>query len=171
MARAFERRLRQREASGWFGLTNVYATVVAGALVALIGLAAAGWKEARSHRPALADGWPGALTVGALAAAAALWMSQSRGGMLAAAIGLAMLGFGAWARSRQKLARLGGPAAVSVVPLLMGLIALQGALGTRAGDLSLLFRWFYFKTAGAIFGHEPLVGVGPAGFQAAYQLH
>src|SRR5690606_17826863 len=51
------------------------------------------------------------------------------------------------------------------------LIAVQGLLGTRAGDLSLLFRWFYFRTAGVIFGHEPLVGVGPGGFQAAYQLH
>lgn len=171
MARAFERRLSQREASGWFGLTNVYATVVAGSLVSLLALAIAGWRETRRERPALAAGWPGVVALGALAAGAALVMSQSRGGLLAAVIGLAAIAGGAIARRRPQLRRLCAPAALALVPLALGLVALQGALGPRVAETSLLFRWFYIKTAGVIFGAEPLAGVGPSGFQVAYQFH
>ncbi|MBL8762397.1 MAG: hypothetical protein JNL50_13960, partial [Phycisphaerae bacterium] len=39
MARAFERRLFQNEATGWFGLSNVFASVSAGGAVAMLALA------------------------------------------------------------------------------------------------------------------------------------
>ncbi len=171
MARAFERRLSQREASGWFGLTNIYATVVAGSLITLLALAIAGWRETRRQRPALAAGWPGVVALGALAAGTSLVMSQSRGGLLAAAIGLGAIAGGAMARQRPRFRRLCAPGALALVPLALGLVALQGALGPRVAETSLLFRWFYIKTAGVIFGAEPLAGVGPSGFQVAYQLH
>ncbi|MFG0283944.1 MAG: O-antigen ligase family protein [Phycisphaerales bacterium JB039] len=170
MARAFERRLRQREASGWFGLTNVHATVLAGLTVALLGLAAAGLRATRGPRPALAAGWPGVVALGALAGAAGLFMTHSRGGLLASLLGLAALGAGAIATRRAGLSRFGGPLALALVAAGVGAVLVRAAIGMRIGELSLLFRWFYFRTATLIFAEDPIAGVGPSGFQAAYQL-
>ncbi|MEL6328763.1 MAG: O-antigen ligase family protein [Planctomycetota bacterium] len=155
-ARSFERRLNQPEATGWFGLANVFASfasaMLAGGIVAIAG--------SLKHRTDLA------ISAGlALLGGAALWMSGSKGGLgagvVGAIVGLATLGLPrlAWAR------RLALPAAIAAA---LAALVVRGLVGESLGELSLLFRWFYVETATEIFAGSPLVGVGPDGFQTAY---
>ncbi|MEO1512838.1 MAG: hypothetical protein AAFU70_12255, partial [Planctomycetota bacterium] len=77
-ARSFERRLNQPEATGWFGLANVFASfasaMLAGGIVAIAG--------SLKHRTDLA------ISAGlALLGGAALWMSGSKGGLGAGVVG------------------------------------------------------------------------------------
>jgi hypothetical protein len=187
-ARNFERRLHQPEATGWFGMANVYASFAAAGLVGLAGLAALAWREARC-RGTLPDGWPGLLTFGTLAALGALIMAGGKGGYGAAALGLGLLALAlvsrvAWA-SRSGLVRGEHPTTadagqratirVSTLAGLLAVLLIFAALAAviiiaQFGELSLLFRWFYMQGAARIFAESPLVGVGPAGFKDAYLL-
>jgi hypothetical protein len=88
MARAYWERLRQREATAWFGLANVFATLAAASLVALTGLTIAALRDrATPARPqTLAF-----LTFGLGAAAAGVVLAGAKGGYTAAALGLALI--------------------------------------------------------------------------------
>jgi O-antigen ligase len=164
MARSFERRLTQSDASGWFGLSNVYATLAAAGLVAMVGLSWAAFKVASRGVTVLVG-------AGALAAGAALALSQSKGGVVAAGGGLAALA-ALWmlrARgTRTPRPALGGLLAIAGVLAALAVIPIRGFLGERFSELSLLFRWYYLEAAGRMFASNPLVGVGPDGFQRAY---
>ena len=158
MARQYVRRISQPEASGWFGLSNVYASFAVFGTVA-----AAGWVigAAKSRRGL---GW-------ALAAAAlcgfALFLSQSKGGVAFAGFGIGLLAIG-WLFSRvgnavpplrgsepttpatgglrPRLTLLRRCAAMSIGPLcifgVLAAIAVRGVVGERIGELSILFRAF-----------------------------
>ncbi len=160
MAQAYERRLRQNDASGWFGLSNVYATFGAIGLVVLAGL---GVQRARGgdHRAGVVLG------VGALCSLGMLLMSHSKGGLGAGVIGLialALIGSGL-ARGRWRALLLAGaPLAV------LALVVVRGLLGERLGELSLLFRWHYMQGSVGILLEHPWLGVGPSGFKDAYLL-
>lgn len=169
-ALAFERRLSQPEASGWFGLSNVLATLVSGLAVAAIGLAISACR--RPHVPRAATAGIAGLAAAGLAC---LWLAGAKGGWLSFAAGVSALGMlsllARTASSSQRwgklLAGLIGPAAVLGA---LALVAARGAIGERLGELSLLFRWFYAQGAMRIFAEHPLLGVGPDGFQSAYSL-
>jgi hypothetical protein len=66
--------------------------------------------------------------------------------------------------------RVAGLLAVALVVSAVGALLLRGILGTRMGELSLLFRWYYVEAATRVFLAHPLTGVGPAGFKDAYML-
>lgn len=182
MARGFERRLRQPEATGWFGLANVYATFAAGAFIVLCALAAVGWKASRQPRQEVSDGVAGIAAVGALGAGAALWMAGSKAGFGVAIVGAALLGLRVLVRRfaggsaplagllRQRPRLFGGAGALTVVASALVALLAQGIVGERAGNLSLLFRWFYLVGAGRIVAEHPFMGVGPSGFQQAFLL-
>ena len=169
-ALAFERRLSQPEASGWFGLSNVLATLVSGLGVAAIGLGLASLRRTPAPR------WSVAVVV-ALAASGVvcLALAGAKGGWLSFAMGVSALAvLAVLARPRfasthaaRLIAPALGPAAVITA---LGLVAARGLLGERLSELSLLFRWFYAQGAARIFLEHPLVGVGPSGFQSAYSL-
>lgn len=180
-ALGFERRLMQREASGWFGLSNVYASLAAGGVVLFIGLLAEAYRRWRQPGAGPSAGVRAALLTalgGAVVAAGALSFAQSKGGLIAAVAGLVALASllllrGTVRRARISAGRarvLGGIVGVGAVLGAMALISIRGAVGERLGELSLLFRWFYAQAAGRMFGDHPLWGVGPDGFQAAYAL-
>ncbi len=175
-ARAFERRLLQPDPTGWFALSNVYASFVAAALIPLFYLALRRTNsEGDGQR-----GWgierlaPGLLAIGCCAM---LIVSGSKGAP--GALLVAILGFGALYASRTGI--LGGlPGAIQrhSVPIvtagviglpLLGILA-RGLIGEGIGELSLLFRAFYAETAFRIFLDNPLLGVGPDGFKEAYTL-
>jgi hypothetical protein len=173
-ARNFERRLSQPEATGWFGMANVYASFAAAGFVAFLGLAALAWRESRV-RKTIPDGWAGLLTFGGLAAGGALLLAGGKGGFITAAIGAGLLMLGAatgtmGGRIGGRVARAGGWLAVVLVLSALAAVALRGMIGERIGELSLLFRWFYLQGATRIFAENPLIGVGPAGFKDAYLL-
>jgi hypothetical protein len=173
-ARNFERRLNQPEATGWFGMSNVYASFAAAGFVALLGFTGLAWRESRI-RKTIPDGWAGLLTFGALTAGAALLLAGGKGGFIAAAMGLGLLAFGGgvWASGRRadaRISRAGGFLSLALIAGALAAVALRGLIGERLGELSLLFRWFYIQGATRIFAEHPLLGVGPAGFKDAYLL-
>ncbi|MDP1660558.1 MAG: O-antigen ligase family protein, partial [Phycisphaerales bacterium] len=175
MAKAYERRLMQTEATGWFGFANVYASFAA-AGVAAFGVLAAGawltWRSARADEEGEPGRWPFVLSgAGFVLSAAALAMAGAKGGFAAVLLGVGVALALEWARRRNAgravWLRLIGPAAIAA-PLLA--VIARGAVDERMGELSLLFRWFYMQGAARIFGANWLQGVGPDGFQAAYSL-
>lgn len=174
MARAFERRLFQPESTGWFGLSNVYASVMAAAVIAMTGFVVAAWRSRSQVHPPLPFSRRTALTwtlIGGFAAAAGLALSQSKGGITAAIAGLAALAVSLTFRSLlQRRPRITTILVCAVPPAVLALVALRGALGERFGELSLHFRWFYIQGAGRIFSQSPLLGVGPGDFKEAYLL-
>lgn len=197
-ARAYERRLRQPEATGWFGLSNILATVMAAGAVGLGTIAASGIVPSFQRRPARPPHptrSPGletsrrpplaalGLALAAVLCTLGLLLTHSKGGMAAAVGGAAavtiVLLVRAWLARRDANAT-GAPrplpawaapalAAALVVLPLIGVVA-RGLIGERIGELSILFRWFYMKGAARIIADHPLAGVGPAGFRDAYVL-
>lgn len=168
MARAYERRLLQAEATGWFGMANVYASVAAATLTALFALLVAAARS-RVARSGLLYAAPG---LGALMAAGALAYAKSKGGVGAFALGfmlvvLAHVGPRVLGLARTRWASIVGIGAPALVLLL---VVARGLVGTRFGELSLLFRWFYIEGAVQVWLDRPFLGVGPTGFKAAYTL-
>ncbi len=168
MARAYERRLLNAEATGWFGLSNVYASFMAAAAVSGAGLLAfARTRNTPLPRPTLL--LAGVLAVGGIAG---LLLTGSKGAIAAAGLGLGLVILAIAAR-RLKAVGAGKAAAVIVAAAvllpLMG-VALMALLPEAKANLSLLFRWFYIVGASRTIAMEPLIGVGPAGFKEAYQI-
>ena len=170
-AKNFERRLFQAEATGWFGLANVFATFVAVGLVSLLGCSILAWRESRVTRR-LPDGWAGVLTLGALACGVALVLAGSKGGFTAAGFGVAALAILMLLQRRKRkwilTPRGYGVSAVGLVFAALAAVVLRGLVGERVGELSLLFRWYYMEGAVRAFREHPIWGTGPDGFKDAY---
>ncbi|MFI4916087.1 MAG: O-antigen ligase family protein [Phycisphaerales bacterium JB060] len=162
-ARAFERRLRQPEITGWIGFSNVVASFLAagGVLLAAIAL---------SSRRAVAV----VAGLGALVALGLVVNGGSKGAMAAGVLGLLCVALGwfaprGWAKGRIRARIAGVLAGMVVVGPILALVA-RGAVGEAVGELSLLFRWFYIEASSRIAMGNPLLGVGPGGFKDAYAL-
>lgn len=150
MALAFERRISQREASGWFGLANVFATLMAVSTVLL-------WSVAALARR---DGKPWALfAVLGVLAALGVALAGSKAGYAVVLIGLACVGISFVVhRLRPALAaslaarpvRSGLVAVVLACFAVWGGLAVRGSLGESLGERSLLFRAQYHQAALAI---------------------
>lgn len=154
-AKAFERRLYDAPGTGWLGLSNVLST--AGACVTVAGIVLIARGEAR--RIGVVAGVVGGLVV--------LYLSGSKGGWGAAALGVAAIA--AWPFFARR--PWGLPVLLLAMPLAaLVAVAMRGIVGERVGELSLLFRAQYLDAAGAIFAQSPIHGVGPAGFKDAYLL-
>jgi hypothetical protein len=175
MARAFERRLMQPEATGWFGLANVYASFAAALAALLTVWTAALWLRAR-RTIASSSRW--LITLAAAAAIFALVLAGSKGAYAAAAAGLGIgavftvINLAAANSSRERLFALARRAApflgILLVAGALAAILLRGIIGERLGELSILFRSFYIQGSIRIIAENPLLGVGPAGFKDAY---
>lgn len=170
-AKNFERRLNQPEATGWFGLSNVFATISGAAIVALLGCTVIAWREARVTRR-VPDGWAGVLTLGTAAAGLALMLAGSKGGFTGAGIGLGMLAVYMLLLQRERswvlTPRAYGVLATMAIATVLAAVAVRGVVGEKFGELSLLFRWFYMEGAARAFAEGPLWGTGPDGFKDAY---
>lgn len=150
----YERRLRQPDPTGWFGLSNVLATFAAAAGVAMLFAAARCERITRT-----------ALLVGAAALGFVLVLIGSKAGYGVAALGLAGGVVG------RVLPRRWAFVALLVLLTLPTLAVIgRGIAGVPEGERSLLFRWFYAQGAARITLDSLPAGVGPAGFQDAYML-
>ncbi len=180
-ARTFERRLSQPEATGWFGLSNVFASLAAGLGIALLGLTLLARRRVHDPLDRPSEGWTLVLALAACAGLGGVWLSGSKGGLVVTALGVGLIGALAFARgivrrspsrspssSRARLA--GGVIATSLVVLVLLAVVARGVVGERLGELSLWFRWFYMVGAVRIALSHWLWGVGPAGFKEAYML-
>jgi hypothetical protein len=174
-ALSFERRLTQPEATTWFGLSNVTASFAAASLTVLTGWTILAWRETRTPEQRLPSGWSGVLTIGALCALGVVILAGGKGGYTAALLGLlllaaARLGATAGPAVRRAMHSLAPALPLVLIAAALLALALRGLMGERMGELSLLFRWYYISTAARIFAEHPIMGIGPAGFQDAYQL-
>lgn len=157
----YERRLRQREATGWFGLANVFSSLLAAAAVAWASLAAA----SRGRR---LGGGTVLVALGLAAGAAAGVAMNGSKGAIAALVAGAAFAIAMAVRPRKDLA---ARAVLLAVPLGLGAILLRGLLPEDLlGERSLLFRWHYLVGAVRVAAWVPLTGAGPAGFQEWYLL-
>jgi hypothetical protein len=169
MARAYERRVMQNEATGWFGLANPLATVGAAVLVfaAAISFPLKGEKVHRGIALTL-------LLVGGIITV----LAGAKGGYAAVAVGLAVLACGYlanWSRlpakARAFLTRFGFAAVgVACVAVPLALVIIRGLIGEGLSELSIWFRSMYLEAAVRIFAGHPWIGVGPAGFKDAYLI-
>ena len=165
--RQYERRLLDAAAVGPFGLANVFATVMLGLGVTATALALFAWRQ-RSRDTAL--------LMAAIAAAAALtvWLTGSRGGIIAWLMllpAVALVGVRLGHAYRHVLAIL----LIALVGLACSAVLYRGSLGpppTAEGERSLLFRYHYWQGAAAVMqagdATAQLVGVGPLRFQHDY---
>ena len=162
----YERRLRQPEAIGWIGFSNVLSGLLAAGGVLAIGLLVAARKlGAGEHRGA---GGPVMLGVAGTGCLLLVGLNGSKGAIAAAAVGvlglLLLLG-----PLRQAFLRRSGSWLLAVGVIAFAAIVLRGLLPEDfAGDRSLLFRWHYLQGGVAMFLEHPWLGVGPDGFQNAY---
>ncbi len=193
MARAYVRRLEQPEASGWFGLANIFATLCAAGFAMLLTLLVMMWRaNQRTNRSEQQPARTKAMIVLAMCGAGCatgVYLAGSKGGFAAGGLGVLLAGFvfvvqrkgeeqtrslkvvsGSETVPRSMLHRIApwiGPGLVSAA--LLAIVA-RGLIGERLGELSLLFRWFYMQGAAKIFAAHPM-GVGAAGFKDAYMVH
>ncbi len=157
-ALVLERRMNHADATGWFALSNVFGSVMAGLLAAWL---VVGMRALRtSHIDRLAG------TALIAAGAVGLFVAQSKGAVGALALTMVGLTLG-WTIARQRVQWV--PMALPLV-VLAG-VAMRGSIGERIGELSILFRWHYLVGAARIASESPIVGVGPSSFQPAYALH
>jgi len=177
-ARLYERRLRQREATGWFGLANVFSSLLAAAAVAWAAL----WLWGRGRH--LGGGTVALAALFTVAAAAGVVLNGSKGAIAALLAGLLFLfmrmAVGWWrgvATAAPAIPDASSPPGSAsrwvllAVPIGLGAIVLRGVLPEGLlGERSLLFRWHYLVGASRVLGMVPLVGAGPAGFQEWYLL-
>ncbi len=173
MARAFTRRISQAEATGWFGMANVAATLCAACGVLLAGLAAHAWRL-RQTRAALPQWIFASVVAGLVACVGGVVLAGAKGGYAAFALGAVVLGAVMIAARREQLTKLIDRGATFVGPAVVGLVllavAVRGVLGERLGELSIWFRSMYMEAAVRIAAQHPLTGTGPAGFKDAYLL-
>ncbi|HAC08811.1 MAG TPA: hypothetical protein DCG14_04060 [Phycisphaerales bacterium] len=162
----YERRLRQPEAIGWIGFSNVLSGLLAAGGVLAIGLLVTARKLGDGeHRGA---GGPVMLGVAGTGCLLLVGLNGSKGAIAASAVGvlglLLLLG-----PLRETFLRRSGAWLIAVGGLAFAAIVLRGLLPEDfAGDRSLLFRWHYLQGGFAMFLEHPWLGVGPDGFQNAY---
>lgn len=164
-AQVYERRLRQPEATGWIGFSNVTSGLYGAGAMALLGLLIFS-SHGREHR---------GTQLGLLGFAAVLIglviLNGSKGAIAATGLGLLMLvglrwrgGIGDW------FGRNAGRVVIGLALLAIIAVVARGMLPVGfAGEKSLLFRWHYLQGAAGMVLEEPLLGVGPDGFQDAFE--
>lgn len=152
---SYERRLRQPEPTGWFGLSNVYASFIAAFGVAMLMLTLCSIRKA----------WWILCGMLAIVIFAMLVISKSKGGIGAAVLGFVTLQY-VLARPSSRPRRLGWSTLSACILVIFGVIG-----GAMMHQLSLLFRGQYMVGALRIFTDHPLIGVGPGHFQDAYMVN
>jgi O-antigen ligase len=177
---AFKERLFKAVPLGFFSLANVFASVMIVLTASVVGLLADRWrkvipdrratacsrKSSEIHLPTLAAT---VMTAGAPLCVVALILAVSRGATGASILaGLAAV---IVLRFRSRLAAHWRKWALAAVLLGGAGVAAVVGHGLKHDSLivkTMTFRWYYWTAGAEIAAEEPLWGVGPGGFGAAY---
>ncbi len=180
-ARMYENRVLDASATGYFGLANVFGSLLIVLSAAAVGLAVEKLVAARHAEPS-GPHPPGETRLPAAAGivtvllatgcVAALILTRSKGALAAAvpagAIAAAVLARPAFfARHRRRLL-------IASAAVLVGAMLAVWAWGAARGGLpgrSMQVRWQYWVGAARTIGESPLPGVGPFNFGDAYLKH
>ncbi len=159
----FERRILGTAATGFFPHSNVQAALLSLCGFSALGLAALSWKNRPIRTVCILLG--AGLLAGTI-------MTASKGGVLAALIGLALLG-AAWTALPRFPARWRTLwwAAWALVGAGGAAVILVGAVRGGLPGASLQFRWEYWKVTRQIIADHPWTGTGALNFDRAYLLH
>ncbi|MGI9014302.1 MAG: O-antigen ligase family protein [Phycisphaerales bacterium] len=164
----YERRLKQAEATGWFGFANVFGAVMLFSMIAWLGVTIAG------VRARALSGWWGAGILITLLACAGVVLSGSVGVLVSAAIGVVLLLAPMFLpQLRQRLTPFAYWLPAMLIGITIGAVMIRGVVLPErfAGDASVLFRWHYLVGTSGVVADHPLLGTGVSGFQAAYTEH
>ena len=150
-ALTYERRLMQPEASGWFGLSNPYSTMMGVGALALAALAVLARRGQQSGNTLL-------LALGAAACGTLLLVNGGKGAIAATLLGAGVLV--ALVRANRPLR---GAWIVALCALALVAVLARGAIGTAISEKSLLFRSYYLDTAWTLLRDRDfrLIGTGP----------
>jgi hypothetical protein len=159
----YERRLLQPEASGWFGLANLFSGLMVVGAILLFG----------SAMQKLSGGSFMMLLLLLLGMLLLILVNGSKGAGAAGLLGVLVL-FAPTVFKPLRKYSLSLPGMLALGCLLLAIIAVQirGTFDASflGGERSLLFRDHYLSGAWNMITNHPLLGVGPAGFQEAYLL-
>lgn len=168
-ARAYERRLRQPEATGWFTLANLFSAMMAFGTLFFGGTVVGGLirerREASERDPG--EGRAVVIVLSALVALGCgtlLVVNGSKGAIGVTALGAVLIAIG-HTRWRGAVPAL----SIAIVLLVAAGPTLRGLLPESfAGEKSLLFRAQYLEGALRAMPEAMPLGLGPDGFQDAY---
>jgi hypothetical protein len=154
-ALTYERRMMQREATGWFGLANIMSGLCAAVAVGAACTMLPTWRRGRAV---------GLIALLALAVGAAgiVLINGSKGAIAAMAIG----GAAALVARRSTWHARAALCAAMAIPVVA--VLARGAVGESLGERSLLFRSQYWDGAWRVALESWPWGTGPDAFQAAY---
>ncbi|MDI9403926.1 MAG: hypothetical protein QM516_08640 [Limnohabitans sp.] len=138
-ALAYERRLRQPEATGWFGLSNPFSTMMGAGTVGFAALAMFSRRTQQSGNTLL-------LGMAACACAALLLVNGGKGA-IAATLLAAVVVLVAVRQNRAPSPRW----AMALAACALLAVGMRWLVGTRVGELSLLFRGYYIEGGLRIF--------------------
>jgi len=177
---AVKSRATESTPAGFIVMANVFASLLGVLLLAVVGLAAAKFLQARRALPAfLATRKRGELPVGVVVAsavavlavplAAVLTLTRSRGGIVSTVLALAA--FAVIFRYRNALAARWKKAVLAAGVVFLALLAAVVAFGLtydRLPTKTMEFRWLYWTASARMIAETPLTGVGAGNFGAAY---
>ncbi len=182
-AKMFESRLRTLTPTGFFALSNMYASAIIILLAAAAGLAMdkliaarrdrrqflANRKKGEVHLPTIAAMLSAAIVPALLAV---LLLSRSRGGIAAGLLAVAaFVCVGVWRERLARHWRKAVAAAAAVFLLAVAATAAYGLKNDRLPTKTMTFRWYYWTGAAEIVRENPLWGAGPGNFSTAYLQH
>lgn len=156
--------LREGRASGTIGAPNLFGTLCAAGIVLALGLAITQWG--------IGLGWAALALVPLMGAA--LVLSGSRGGILAALAGgsilIATLAIARFSPVWRRRALVGAAAMAVLAVLAIALLAILPSQGRSRwlGATGMTQRFAYWQAAAAMTAERPLLGNGPGAFELHY---
>jgi len=173
-AKSYIRRLSQPEASAWFGLSNVFATVCVILTALSLGQFLAALQRRRERlltdRTAADTFFIALFALATLLGILGVALAGGKGGFATLLFALGLFLLPRVLRIKPALNRFTPALIPSTIGLVLAFIALRGFLGERLSELSLLFRAFYIEASARIFAAHPLLGVGPDGYKDVYTI-
>lgn len=163
----FERRLRQPDITGWFGLSNVLAAYFAAGATGCIAVCAASRKFARDWAFVATLLLGTACWVGVILTGSKAGLAVAGTGSVAVIVAMQLTSLFGVRRFTRATARIAG---VGLWLLPPAALATRALLMPFEGELSLLFRWFYADSAVAIAKDSLPAGTGADGFRAEYAV-
>ncbi len=171
----FEHRLYSRGIRGFFTTSNSAASFAIMASFAAVALLVRGLQDARSRQRGLRSGLFLALAIFLLVAG--LFLTQSKGGILAFCAGLAvfavLMGIHRWLGAHKRLATAVFGASILLLVAVVGFATVRYGLkhDRLPGGNSMLVRWQYWAASAQMYADHPLTGVGPGNFADYYSRY
>ncbi len=173
-AKSYIRRLSQPEASAWFGLSNVFATMCVILTALSLGQFLAAVERRRdklvSDRTTADVFFVALFALTTLLGILGVALAGGKGGFATLLFALSLFLLPRLLRSKPALNRCTPAIIPATIALVLALIALRGFIGERLSELSLLFRAFYIEASARIFTSHPFLGVGPDGYKDLYTI-